>query len=614
MEIKRSGIIVFVFLFIVVACKKDEDPQTGSDPDNSPPEVFLSVSSPSMTIEGDTVRLQATASDEDGQVMHVDFFEGENKLGRDEGVPFIYEWIVTEPGQYSFSAVAYDDDGGWAESMSRSLEVLSGTIPTVFIRKPYNGVPVKEGSYLPIEVDAYDYNGSVEKIEIFVNGSLHGTHYTDYALDTLYNVQLGSLAISAQAWDNEGNVSPADEVLCDVQPNQIPVVEISEGYIPDLLWTGFTIDLDVDVNDPDGQLRKIELYANDMLVASDSGSSYYYGIAWYDILPGSWDMQVKAYDNNGGIGFSNILSFDVEYRLEVPAEVSCLEWGGSPDEAYALVETTTQLLIIDPLVPEITKSITLPHALPQKMKYSDQDHKLYIISMYTGAVTVFDIATETYTDFTFSSTADPHDIDISEENRRIYIAATNGYYIMNMDNGSVLFSETGEECWSVAAMHNQQKLLVSFDSYFEGLKRYSVVDDDPVFEESFNGGSNDCDLMLVTPDDSKILLPCAATSYQVPAHDPMNLQDILGVYDVGAYIRSMNLSKDGSYFYANNHDELKIFNTTTYILQQTYNYFPEIGNNETRLCSNSDNSVLMVFTFDTYYDDDYYIYFVEKEW
>jgi ELWxxDGT repeat protein len=58
-----------------------------------------------------TITIEANASDPDGSISKVEFFEGSNKLGEDLTFPYNYRWSDVGIGTYSFTAKAFDNDG-----------------------------------------------------------------------------------------------------------------------------------------------------------------------------------------------------------------------------------------------------------------------------------------------------------------------------------------------------------------------------------------------------------------------------------------------------------------------------------------------------------------------
>ncbi|HEX8372341.1 MAG TPA: Ig-like domain-containing protein [Chthoniobacterales bacterium] len=95
--------------------------------DNVSPSVSLTAPVNGATVAGTTVNFTANASDTDGRVSKVEFYEGSNKLGEDTTAPYAYAWSGVAPGSYSLTAKAIDNDGGVSTSNPASITVSAPT-------------------------------------------------------------------------------------------------------------------------------------------------------------------------------------------------------------------------------------------------------------------------------------------------------------------------------------------------------------------------------------------------------------------------------------------------------------------------------------------------------
>jgi hypothetical protein len=87
-----------------------------NDP-NSVPSVSITSPSPGATINAQSsLTINANASDADGTVSKVEFFQGVTKLGEATTSPYGFTWAGVPAGSYSITAVATDDDGATATS------------------------------------------------------------------------------------------------------------------------------------------------------------------------------------------------------------------------------------------------------------------------------------------------------------------------------------------------------------------------------------------------------------------------------------------------------------------------------------------------------------------
>ena len=93
--------------------------QNGS---NSLPNVSLtSPNNGQVFVSGDSITLTATASDFDGTITKVIFYDGATVLGEDNTQPYVYTVSNAAVGTYNYTAKAIDNNGG--ESVSAAVSV-----------------------------------------------------------------------------------------------------------------------------------------------------------------------------------------------------------------------------------------------------------------------------------------------------------------------------------------------------------------------------------------------------------------------------------------------------------------------------------------------------------
>jgi len=108
---------------------------------NSLPTVALTQPTDGATFTAPaTVTLAATASDSDGTVAKVEFFNGQTKLGDDTSAPYNFTWNGITAGTYTLTARATDDLGGATTSAASTITVGTSNIATtVSITSPADG-------------------------------------------------------------------------------------------------------------------------------------------------------------------------------------------------------------------------------------------------------------------------------------------------------------------------------------------------------------------------------------------------------------------------------------------------------------------------------------------
>lgn len=153
-----------------------------------------------------TFNLEAFASDSEGSVTQVEFFNGATSLGVDTASP--YGVVVNELslGVYTFSAVATDNEG------ARSTNSISVTVtdtpvnnpPTISITNPVHNAVFTAPATFSIEASASDSDGTVSQVEFFRDATLLGVDTASPYAVTVSDLTSGSYRFSAIATDDLG--------------------------------------------------------------------------------------------------------------------------------------------------------------------------------------------------------------------------------------------------------------------------------------------------------------------------------------------------------------------------------------------------------------------------
>lgn len=97
---------------------------------NKPPTVTLTSPTNGTTyVAPATVTLTATASDTDGTISKVEFYNGTTLLNTDTTAPYSYSWSSVPGGTDNLRAVAYDNNGASASSATSTITVGSSSTP-----------------------------------------------------------------------------------------------------------------------------------------------------------------------------------------------------------------------------------------------------------------------------------------------------------------------------------------------------------------------------------------------------------------------------------------------------------------------------------------------------
>lgn len=203
---------------------------------NQPPAV--SISSPtknSAFISPATIIIDAVASDPDGTIAKVEFFNGQSKLGEKTTAPYSFTWKEVPEGSYLITAAAVDNMNARTVSSSVTVVVEKAAptvnqLPVVTIKNPNKGRKFKKSDTIVLEAEATDPDGTISKVE-FKSGNVTLAELTEAPYIFLWqNVDTGRYMITAYATDNLGAVSQTSEVEVSVLDTEIPGFGIINIY------------------------------------------------------------------------------------------------------------------------------------------------------------------------------------------------------------------------------------------------------------------------------------------------------------------------------------------------------------------------------------------------
>ena len=208
---------------------------------NIPPTVSLTAPENGATFNaGSMVAITAIASDNDGSVSKVEFFQGAVKLGEATTSPYSYAWINVPVGSYALTAVATDNLGATVISTMINITVVTAPVnepPTVSLSDPENGASFDAGATVVITATASDSDGSISKVEFFQGAIKLGEATTSPYSYTWTNVSAGSYVLTAVATDNQNASTTSLPVNITVtsasngEPTTLVLQDGENGYV-----------------------------------------------------------------------------------------------------------------------------------------------------------------------------------------------------------------------------------------------------------------------------------------------------------------------------------------------------------------------------------------------
>lgn len=203
--------------------------------ENNPPniQIFSPTKSTTYTAPAD-IAIEVIASDIDGQIIKVEYFNNTTKLGETMTMPHIFIWKAVAEGQYSIIAKATDNKGTVSTSETVSVLVTKSSItenqvPIIFINAPNIDFRPKKNDNVFFEIEAYDPDGIVTNVKIKSGNKtlveLHEEPYT-YLWE---KIELGTYYIGAVAEDDKGALAYSqilELVVEDAEDLNVDMIEL----------------------------------------------------------------------------------------------------------------------------------------------------------------------------------------------------------------------------------------------------------------------------------------------------------------------------------------------------------------------------------------------------
>jgi len=165
------------------------------------------------------ILLNATASDADGSIAKVEFYQGSTLIGTVTDTPFMSYWTNVPIGSYSLRAKATDNLGGTTTSEAIQIAVVANTPPSITVSATPSTATAPASVHLT--ASATDTDGSIAKVEFFNGATLLATvTQAPYGYDWP-NVPEGSYTIMGRATDNSGAVTSSASVMVSVTTGQL---------------------------------------------------------------------------------------------------------------------------------------------------------------------------------------------------------------------------------------------------------------------------------------------------------------------------------------------------------------------------------------------------------
>ena len=243
-----------------------------------------------------SITIDAVATDSDGTISKVEFYNGVSLLATSTTSPYTYNWKNVTVGTYAITVKSYDNANVTATSAVVNLVVNNNQAPTVRVTSPVDNTTFIAPATVTINAEAADSDGTISKVEFYNGATLLSTSTTSPYTYNWENVTVGTYQITAKATDNTGNVTSSTPVIIAVKASPI-ISMISSSENNQVIDNGKDILFTFDVTDPDAVLSSIIIKDNGEIISTINKSSYSFVLT--DISPGDHYFTAIAILKNG---------------------------------------------------------------------------------------------------------------------------------------------------------------------------------------------------------------------------------------------------------------------------------------------------------------------------
>ncbi len=328
--------------------------QSAVTPNRSPTITFTAPSDQSSFVAPAAFTLRASATDADGTIARVEFFQGAVKLSEDTIAPFEHALSGVAVGTHVFTARATDNLGGSGDTAPLTIVVTGPNRPPVIaLTHPVDGALLTAPATIALAATASDPDGTIARVEFFAGATKMGDDVLAPYSVTTAPLAAGTHIFSARAIDNAGALSTSATVsVTVVNPNAPPTVALLGPPGGSRFSAPAAFVVSVAAADSDGAVARVELFRGTTKIGEDATAPYEFAVS--ESTAGNFTYVARATDQLGSATDSPPLTIEItsENRppvvtllapatgavLDAPATIAFLAQASDPDGTVARVE------------------------------------------------------------------------------------------------------------------------------------------------------------------------------------------------------------------------------------------------------------------------------------
>ena len=272
---------------------------------NNPPVV--EVTSPSNDAKlktGVATTITANATDTDGTITSVEFFEDGKSIGVDNTAPYSIAYTPKD-GSHTITALATDNKNAQTTSSTITILASNNIPPVITITAP----KIAHLETVTINATASDADGTISEVAFYIDSVLVGTDVTaPYSF--AWTSVLGKHSVFAIATDDKGEKTKSNKEIIEVVTNILPEVTIiSPTNNDNKIITGSTLLILANATDADGKVNKVEFFVDGKSVGIDTETPY---SANYVAVSGKHYITAVATDDQLATTTSTTINIEVK--------------------------------------------------------------------------------------------------------------------------------------------------------------------------------------------------------------------------------------------------------------------------------------------------------------
>ena len=252
----------------------------GNTGGNKPPTVSITSPANNATYTPPaSVSITASASDADGTISKVEFYNGATKLGEATASPYSYTWSNVVAGTYVLTAKATDNGGAVTTSGGVTIVVGTGT------GTGCNGIAAWSATAVYTSGNQVVYNNKVYEAKWWTQNEQP-------------DINLGDGKVWKYISDCSGSGT-----------NTPPVVTLTAPAANATYSAPATVTISATASDADGTVSKVGFYNGSTLLTEVTAAPYSY--TWSNVAAGTYAITAKATDNSGASATSSSVTITV---------------------------------------------------------------------------------------------------------------------------------------------------------------------------------------------------------------------------------------------------------------------------------------------------------------